>query len=249
VSYQRMVGGRSPSYCSSRALITVSVAVNLILGTAFFFGRSQRNVEDVGAPVVSAPSQLSTRIAGHLPGLDRPDFCSWAESEGGERRGRGGPRGGRGRGPRFEEKVLQVRRITKVVKGGKNMGFRALVAVGDKNGKIGLGCASAKEVMVAVEKASMEAKKTAITVPITKDYSLPHRLDVEWGAASVMMKPASVGTGLVAGGAVRTILELAGYQNARGKQLGTDNALNNAKAVLEAFKSFDIEKIKARGLA
>eukprot|EP00471_Norrisiella_sphaerica_P007415 CAMPEP_0184487130 /NCGR_PEP_ID=MMETSP0113_2-20130426/9294_1 /TAXON_ID=91329 /ORGANISM="Norrisiella sphaerica, Strain BC52" /LENGTH=218 /DNA_ID=CAMNT_0026869317 /DNA_START=121 /DNA_END=777 /DNA_ORIENTATION=+ len=195
-----------------------------------------------------AGSQMISRIAGSSMNLDRPDMCAWAEEDGGRRGGRGGPRGRGGRGPRFEEKVLQVRRITKVVKGGKNMGFRALVAVGDKNGRIGLGCASAKEVMVAVEKASIEAKKTAITVPITKDYTLPHRLDVEWGAAQVMMKPASEGTGLVAGGAVRTILELAGYQNARGKQLGTDNTLNNAKAVLEAFKSFDIEKIKANGL-
>lgn len=234
-----------------RTALAFSAAVNIALAGLMFITmyNKQKTGEELGAPLTMTKMPVSQRIAGPamqgFSGISRPDMCVWAEE--GEQR-RGGRGGRRPRGPRFEEKVLQVRRITKVVKGGKNMGFRALVAVGDKNGKIGVGCASAKEVMVAVEKASQEAKKTAITVPITKDSSLPHRLDYEWGAASVMMKPAPVGTGLVAGGAVRTMLELAGYQNARGKQLGTDNTLNNAKAVLEAFKSFEIEKITAAGL-
>uniref|UniRef100_A0A6V3R4F9 Small ribosomal subunit protein uS5c n=1 Tax=Lotharella globosa TaxID=91324 RepID=A0A6V3R4F9_9EUKA len=231
-----------------RIAMMLSAGVNIALAAMMLvvlFGGFQAS-KDLGAPSAlttmksAAVNPALRSFSGKLANLDRPDFCAWAEDD--------MPRGRRDRGPKFEEKLLQVRRITKVVKGGKNMGFRALVAVGDKNGKVGLGCASAKEVMVAVEKASMEAQKTAITVPITKEFSLPHRLDIQWGAASVMMKPAPTGTGLVAGGAVRTIMELAGYKNARGKQLGTDNALNNAKAVMEAFKSMEIEKIKAAGL-
>uniref|UniRef100_A0A7S2TQ57 Small ribosomal subunit protein uS5c n=1 Tax=Lotharella oceanica TaxID=641309 RepID=A0A7S2TQ57_9EUKA len=226
----------------------VNIALAAMMLVVLFGGFSASN--DLGAPSALTTTKSAAAVnpalrqfSGKLAALDRPDFCAWAEDDDMPSRG-----GRRDRGPKFEEKLLQVRRITKVVKGGKNMGFRALVAVGDKNGKVGLGCASAKEVMTAVEKASMEAQKTAITVPITKEFSLPHRLDIQWGAASVMMKPAPTGTGLVAGGAVRTIMELAGYKNARGKQLGTDNALNNAKAVMEAFKSMEIEKIKAAGL-
>mmetsp|Transcript_7300 Transcript_7300/g.13656 ORF Transcript_7300/g.13656 Transcript_7300/m.13656 type:complete len:239 (-) Transcript_7300:291-1007(-) len=231
-----------------RIALALSAAANLALGfliIAMLSGYFHGSRQELGAPAFSGAVQTGAFTRAAQFGASRGPMCVWAEGNDGERQQR---RGRNDRGPKFEEKVLQVRRITKVVKGGKNMGFRALVAVGDKNGKVGLGCASAKEVMVAVEKASAEAKKTAITVPITKDYSLPHRLDIQWGAANVMMKPASVGTGIIAGGAVRSLLELAGYQNARGKQLGTDNALNNAKAVIEAFRGFEIDKIKANGL-
>lgn len=134
----------------------------------------------------------------------------------------------------FEERVVQVRRVTKVVKGGKQMSFRAVVVVGDKNGKVGVGVGKAKEVISAVQKSAVDARRHVVTVPMTKYLTFPHRADGHYGAAKVMLRPATPGTGVIAGGAVRVVLELAGVENALGKQLGSDNPLNNARAVIDA---------------
>lgn len=134
----------------------------------------------------------------------------------------------------FEERVVQVRRVTKVVKGGKQLSFRAVVVVGDKNGKVGVGVAKAKEVITAVQKSAVDARRHVVTVPMTKYLTFPHRADGHYGAAKVMLRPATAGTGVIAGGAVRVVLELAGVENALGKQLGSDNPLNNARAVIDA---------------
>lgn len=134
----------------------------------------------------------------------------------------------------FEERVVQVRRVTKVVKGGKQMSFRAVVIVGDKNGKVGVGVGKAKEVIAAVQKSAVDARRHVVTVPMTKYLTFPHRADGHYGAAKVMLRPATAGTGVIAGGAVRVVLELAGVENALGKQLGSDNPLNNARAVIDA---------------
>ena len=152
-------------------------------------------------------------------------------------RGRGG-RGGRGkRGAKeddgMQESVVQVSRVTKITKGGSQMSFRATVVVGDGKGLVGVGCKKAKEVQIAVTKAAADARKSAKRAPITKGDTFPHRVTVKGkGGAVVMLRPASPGTGVIAGGACRTVLELAGYKNCFAKQLGSANPLNNARAVV-----------------
>lgn len=136
----------------------------------------------------------------------------------------------------FEERVVQVRRVTKVVKGGKQLRFRAIVVVGDKKGNVGVGVGKAKEVIAAVQKSATNARRNIITVPMTKYSTFPHRSDGDYGAAKVMLRPASPGTGVIAGGAVRIVLEMAGVENALGKQLGSNNALNNARATVVAVQ-------------
>eukprot|EP00245_Coleochaete_scutata_P011218 TRINITY_DN4121_c0_g1_i1.p1 TRINITY_DN4121_c0_g1~~TRINITY_DN4121_c0_g1_i1.p1 ORF type:complete len:332 (+),score=91.51 TRINITY_DN4121_c0_g1_i1:67-996(+) len=157
------------------------------------------------------------------------------------------------RGPKdgFEEQVLQVRRVTKVVKGGKQLSFRAVVVVGNKKDRVGVGVGKAKEVIYAVNKAVLDAKRHMIKVPLTKYLTFPHRVEGTFGAAKVMLRPAAVGTGIIAGGAVRVVLELAGVENALGKQLGSENPLNNARAVLDGIsqmKQFR-DVAKERGIA
>ncbi|XP_024379587.1 uncharacterized protein [Physcomitrium patens] len=150
-----------------------------------------------------------------------------------------GKRGGDRRGSKnsedkMEERVVQIRRVTKVVKGGKQMSFRAVVVIGDKKGTVGVGVGSAKEVITAVQKSATDARRHLVTVPMTKYLTFPHRADGDYGAAKVMLRPAATGTGVIAGGAVRVVLELAGVENALGKELGSKNPLNNARAVVEA---------------
>jgi len=155
-------------------------------------------------------------------------------------RGRRGGRGGRGgRGDKAKEDdgiaeaVVQVCRVTKVTKGGSQMSFRATVVVGDGKGLVGVGCKKAKEVQIAVSKAASDARKSAKRAPITKGDTFPHRVTIKGkGGAVVMLRPAAPGTGVIAGGACRTVLELAGYKNCFAKQLGSANPLNNARAVV-----------------
>ncbi|KAJ3687332.1 hypothetical protein LUZ61_016496 [Rhynchospora tenuis] len=134
----------------------------------------------------------------------------------------------------FKDRVIQVRRVTKVVKGGKNMSFRAIVVVGDGKGHVGVGVGKALEVAEAVVKAVINGRRNIVTVPLTKHLTFPHRATGKYRAAEVMLRPAAPGSGVIAGGAVRAVLELAGLQNALGKQLGSDNALNNARATIVA---------------
>lgn len=136
----------------------------------------------------------------------------------------------------FDERVVQVRRVTKVVKGGKQLHFRAIVVVGDKQGQVGVGVGKAKEVIAAVQKSAVNARRNIVTVPMTKYLTFPHRSEGDYGAAKVMLRPASPGTGVIAGGAVRIVLEMAGVENALGKQLGSNNALNNARATVVAVQ-------------
>lgn len=150
----------------------------------------------------------------------------------------------------FEETCVQVRRVTKVVKGGKNMQFRALVVVGDKKGQVGVGVGKAREVTGAVEKAATNARRNIVTVPMTKYLTFPHRAQADYGAATVMLRPAAPGTGVIAGGAVRAVLEMAGIENALGKQLGSNNAINNARATVRAVQSMRLlsEVASERGI-
>uniref|UniRef100_A0A061R1K2 Small ribosomal subunit protein uS5c n=1 Tax=Tetraselmis sp. GSL018 TaxID=582737 RepID=A0A061R1K2_9CHLO len=159
-------------------------------------------------------------------------------------------RGGSG-DQEFEEQVVQVRRVTKVVKGGKQLSFRAVVVVGDRKGTVGVGCASAKEVVTAVQKAAIVARRDVVKVPINRSESFPHRIVGRHGAAKVMLRPAAEGSGVIAGGATRVVLELAGVRNGFGKQLGTENPLNNARATIQGLSSVKTWKqvADARGLS
>ncbi len=133
------------------------------------------------------------------------------------------------------ERVVQISRVTKVVKGGKKLSFRAIVIVGNKKGQVGVGCAKAAEVIIAIQKAIADGRKNLINVPIFKT-TIPHPITGRSGAGSVMLKPASQGTGIIAGGAVRLVLELAGIENILAKSLGSKAPLNAANATLEALK-------------
>ncbi len=134
------------------------------------------------------------------------------------------------------ERVVQISRVTKVVKGGKKLSFRAIVIVGNKKGQVGVGCAKAAEVIIAIQKAIADGRKNLINVPIFKT-TIPHPITGRSGAGSVMLKPASQGTGIIAGGAVRLVLELAGIENILAKSLGSKAPLNAANATLEALKA------------
>ena len=135
----------------------------------------------------------------------------------------------------WKEQVVQIRRVTKVVKGGKKLSFRAIVIVGNKKGQVGMGVAKAAEVIVAIQKAIADVRKNLITVPIFKT-TIPHMITGKSGAGSVVLKPASQGTGVIAGGAVRAVLELSGIENILSKSLGSKSPLNAANATLNALK-------------
>ena len=148
------------------------------------------------------------------------------------------------------ERVVQISRVTKVVKGGKKLSFRAIVIVGNKKGQVGVGCAKAAEVIIAIQKAIADGRKNLINVPIFKT-TIPHPVTGRSGAGSVMLKPASQGTGIIAGGAVRLVLELAGIENILAKSLGSKAPLNAANATLDALKALTPfkEVAEKRGLS
>ncbi len=162
---------------------------------------------------------------------------------GGANRGRRMPSRG-GRRPQreervpdeFEQKIIDIARVTRVMAGGKRMRFRACVAIGNKKGKVAIGLAKGADVTLAVAKAVNQAKKDMVTVPIVRQ-TIPHAIDQKFGAARVMLKPAALGRGIIAGGIVRTIFELSGVNNVSSKVLGTNNKVNNAKCVMIALKN------------
>lgn len=149
----------------------------------------------------------------------------------------------------WTERVVQISRVTKVVKGGKKLSFRAIVIVGNQKGQVGVGCAKASEVIIAIQKAIADGRKNLVTVPIFKT-TIPHPITGKSGAGAVMLRPASEGTGIIAGGAVRSVLELAGIGNILSKSLGSKSPLNAANATMDALKRLTpfSEVAKKRGL-
>ncbi len=135
----------------------------------------------------------------------------------------------------FDEKVVQVNRVSKKTKGGNRVGFSVLVVVGDKKGRVGVGLGKAPEVPSAVAKAASYAKKHLIKVPIAKT-TIPHEIYIKLGAAKVLLKPARAGSGVIAGGPVRVVLEAAGIHDVCSKILGTNNQASNVYATFEALK-------------
>lgn len=158
---------------------------------------------------------------------------------------RGGQRGGNNRGPRrdqapqepkqFEEVVINIDRVSRVVKGGRRFRFKALVVIGDRKTKVGVGVAKGADVQVAVQKATDVAKKNLITIPIVKE-TIPHDNEVKYSGARVLLKPAAPGTGIIAGGVVRSIIGVTGIRNLLTKSLNSTNKVNIAYATVEALR-------------
>ncbi|MGB0384062.1 MAG: 30S ribosomal protein S5 [Ardenticatenaceae bacterium] len=148
--------------------------------------------------------------------------------------------------PEFEEKVVAIARTSKVVKGGRRFGFRACVVVGDGKGRVGIGIGKAREVPAAIRKAVEKAKKKMITVPLL-EHTIPHQVIAKATSAQVLLKPASPGTGVIAGGGVRAVVEAAGVPNILTKSLGSDNTLNVVRATFLALSQLkDLNKEAAR---
>lgn len=138
---------------------------------------------------------------------------------------------------KWNEKVIEVKRVTKVTTGGKKLSFRAVVVVGNNLGKVGVGVAKADDVTKAVQKAVNVGRKNLTVIPLTKNKTIPHLITGRFGASNVIIRPAAPGSGVIAGSSVRIVLEAAGIQNILAKRLGSKNLLNNAQATIEALKS------------
>lgn len=145
----------------------------------------------------------------------------------------------------FKQNIVEVRRVTRVMAGGKRLSFRACVVIGDHNGRVGLGIAKAKDVPLAVQKAIKQAEKKLIKINL-REGTITHEVKAKFGSARIFLKPAPPGTGIISGGAVRIVLELVGVENIVSKIFGTNNKINNIKATLKALTSLKKVKISKK---
>lgn len=145
--------------------------------------------------------------------------------------------------PEFDQKLLDLARVTRVVKGGRRFRFRATLVIGDRKGRVGVGVAKGADVSDAIQKAYNDAKKSMITVKLSGN-TISHDVNMKLGSAKVLLKPASEGRGVIAGGAVRAVVDLAGIRDIVSKSLGTSNKLNVARATIEALKSLKAPRAK-----
>lgn len=145
--------------------------------------------------------------------------------------------------PEFEQKLLDLARVTRVVKGGRRFRFRATLVIGNRKGNVGVGVAKGSDVSDAIQKAYNDAKKNMITVKLFAN-TIPHETSMKLGSARVMLKPANEGRGIIAGGAIRSVVDLAGVRDIVSKSLGTSNKLNVARATVAALKGLKEPRIK-----
>lgn len=145
--------------------------------------------------------------------------------------------------PEFDQRTVEIARVTRVVAGGKRMRFRALIVMGDHAGRVGYGVGKGNDVSVAMNKAVRHAEKNMIRVPMVRE-TIPHPIEMKYGSAKVLLKPAPVGSGIIAGGSMRLVLEVSGIGNVVTKMLGSKNKLNNVRATFEALKGLRKEKVK-----
>ena len=204
----------------------------------------------------AVPSAVDVPAAADLPsaGAGQQAVSSQQERRGGrgggdrDRRGGGrrGDRRGQERDSEWQERVVQIRRVSKTVKGGKKMSFRAIVVVGNERGQVGVGVGKAGDVIGAVRKGVADGKKHLVKVPLTRSSSVPTESMGREGAARVLIRPAAPGTGVIAGGSIRTVLELAGIKNVLAKRLGSKTPLNNARAAMVALATLRTHKETAK---
>ena len=142
---------------------------------------------------------------------------------------------------KFIERLIKINRVSKVTKGGKKLSFRAIVVVGDEKGQVGVGVAKANDVVNAFKKAKTDGYKNLVKIPITKSLTIPHKVTGNFGACKIIMRPSIEGSGVIAGGSIRTVVEVAGIKNIIAKQLGSNNLLNNARASICGLENLTTE--------
>ena len=208
---------------------------------------TQPKTEATNAPEQKAPAKPAAPASSSGGSSDAPkkDVQRGRGQRGG---GRGGNRGGRRGGrrperekPEFDQTIVSLDRVTRVTKGGKRLSFRCAMVIGDRKGRVGYGVAKGSDVQLAIEKAVRQAKKRMITVPIVNE-TIPFGMSIKVKAAKIMIKPARKGSGVIAGGALRTVFEYAGIPNISSKTLGTKNKISNIKAAFVALEELAAAK-------
>lgn len=192
------------------------------------------------------PTPTNIPQASAAPATEAPKEAPVVRNAMRDRRGprRGGPRRDERVKPEFDQKILTMRRVTRVVAGGRRFSFSVALVAGNRKGMVGVGLGKAGDTALAIEKAFRDAKKNMVTLPLTKTHSIPHDVEIKYASARVLLMPAP-GRGLIAGGAVRAVLEFAGAKDVAGKILSrSKNDLNNARAAVLALSSLRLRRAK-----